>query len=64
MVTKTKAPKAAKVPKTPKAAAVVPAGEDSAAKAAFRVVMENYKVSNPEKYAAKEAGFLKKLNTL
>lgn len=44
--------------------APVVAGEESEAKKQFRAFMESYKVSNPVKYATKEAEFIKKLNQL
>lgn len=37
---------------------------DSEVKKAYMDMMINYQKSNPVKYAQKEAGFIKKLNTL
>jgi hypothetical protein len=37
---------------------------ESDAKKQFRAFMEAYRVQSPEKYAHKEAEFIKKLNTL
>ena len=54
------------MPKTkkPKVTPKVVVLEESEAKVKFRVLIENYKVSKPEKYAQKEAELLKKLNQL
>jgi len=38
--------------------------EESDARKVFRKFMEDYKEQNPEKFARKEAGFNKKLNSL
>lgn len=38
--------------------------EESDAKKEFRKFMESYKEQNPDKYAHKEAEFIRKLNTL
>ena len=38
--------------------------EESAEKKAFRALIEDYKVKNPEKYAQKEAELLNQLNKL
>lgn len=50
-----------KIATEPKA---VVATEDSPAKIKFRAFMEDYKAKKPEKYAIKEAEFIKQLNQL